>query len=237
MIFTDGASRGNPGPGGWGAIVVADEKAKELGGREDVTTNNRMELKAVISALEYYFSNEEGSNSPKIYTDSSYVLKGATLWLKAWKTNGWKTKAKDDVSNKDLWQKFDAVVDGRKVEWQLVSGHVGVPGNERADVIATKFADNDAENLFEGNLSDYKINILEISFDQNQKASRDAGKKRSGAKAYSYISMVQGEIKIHQTWEECEKRVKGTKGAVYKKSLSPSDERDIIADFKSRTGK
>lgn len=238
-IFTDGASRGNPGPGGWGAVVVygdasdAVARVAELGGREDQTTNNRMELQAVIGALASIGADGAVPHI-KIYIDSSYVLKGATLWVSGWEKKGWKTATKQDVLNKDLWVELTRVMAGKKIAWHLVSGHVGVPGNERCDEIATAFADGETPALFLGPLSAYKIDILHIEHNPEDKEKRSASKARSRTAAYSYVSKVGGEIMIHKTWAECDKRVKGVKGALYKKSLSPEEEKEILADFKGR---
>ncbi len=242
IIFTDGASRGNPGPGGWGAVVVTGGSVIERGGRRTDATNNRMELMAVIDALSFCagtFAPDPAKNSIVIYTDSSYVLKGATKWLFDWEAKNWRTTAKKEVLNKDLWQELSHVINltterGKKIDWRLVSGHVGVVGNERADEIAVGFADNREPKLFSGPLSKYGIDILNVSHNTERKENRLDLKTRSRAKAYSYISKVGDLIKIHPTWEECEKRVKGTAGALYKKALNPEEEKEIIMEFKNR---
>jgi ribonuclease HI len=147
-IFTDGSSRGNPGPGGWGSIVLHGAIVTELGGGESHTTNNRMELTAVIEALEFVSkltSNPStklragnSSLATTVNTDSSYVLNGATKWLSGWQKNNWKTKAKGEVLNQDLWERLaDVLGELPKVSWNLIKGHSGVPANERCDVIAT----------------------------------------------------------------------------------------------------
>jgi ribonuclease HI len=131
-IFTDGACSGNPGPGGWGAILRAKGKEKELSGSEKQTTNNRMELMAVIGAL-------EALTRPcrvTITTDSQYVMKGMTEWLPGWKAKGWKTAAKKPVKNAELWQRLEQAVSPHQVEWQWVRGHDGHEENERADRLA-----------------------------------------------------------------------------------------------------
>lgn len=234
IIFTDGASRGNPGPGGWGAVVVAGGSVTERGGRRTDATNNRMELMAAIDALSFC-----AGTSIVIYTDSSYVLRGATKWLSDWEAKNWRTTAKKEVLNKDLWQELSRVMNitmarGIKIDWRLVSGHVGVAGNERADEIAVGFADGREPKLFSGPLNKYGIDILNVSHNAERKENRLDLKTRSRAKAHSYVSKVGDLIEIHQTWEECEKRVKGTAGALYKKALNPEEEKAIVADFKSR---
>ena len=131
-IFTDGACRGNPGKGGWGALLKYGDKEKTLHGGEDNSTNNRMELTAVIMALEAV--NE--SFKIVVTTDSKYVLQGATEWLAGWKQRGWKTAAKKPVLNVDLWQRLDQALEPRHIEWKWVKGHSGHSGNERADSLA-----------------------------------------------------------------------------------------------------
>ncbi len=237
-IFTDGASRGNPGPGGWAAVIVEGEEITEIGGGEKETTNNRMELTAAIEALAFLEIEdediEEVKNLIKIYTDSSYVLKGAKSWLKGWEKNDWKTKTKDDVLNKDLWQRLSKVMEGKHIEWHLVSGHVGIAGNDQCDKIATAFADGKNPKLYQGLLGEYGIDILNISHNEEMKEKRSGSKSRSRAAAYSYVSKVDGKIEIHKTWAETEKRVKGAKGALYKKALNPEEESDIWKEFERR---
>ncbi len=225
-IFTDGSSRGNPGPGGWGAIMIGDDKVIELGGRDRLTTNNRMELMAAIEALKKI---KEGSEVV-IYTDSSYLINGITKWVKGWKRTGWVTRTKDDVLNKDLWIALDSLALERNIIWEYVGGHVGIAGNERCDRIATGFADGDKIELYKGPLAGYPVaNILDIK----KAALKIETKSRRDAKAYSYVSAIKGIIEIHHSWAECEKIVKGVKGARYKKSLNAEDEERIIAEFEA----
>jgi ribonuclease HI len=222
-IFTDGASRGNPGRGGWGSVVVTKDSVIELGGREDNTTNNRMELMAAIQGLSSVASSEDIT----LNTDSSYVINGITKWVSGWIRNGWVTKTKEEVSNRDLWQKLVSASEGKKISWNYVGGHSGVLGNERCDVIATSFADNDPTELYNGPFSTYHTqNILDLS-NVTEKVSK---KSHSKATAYSYVSMVDGKIEIHKTWAECEARVKGKK-ARFKKSISSENEKEIIGEF------
>ena len=133
-IYTDGACKGNPGPGGWGALLVAGDKEKELCGGEADTTNNRMELMAVIQAL----SALKRPCHVIMHSDSQYVLKGITEWLAGWKAKGWKTASKAPVKNVDLWQALDAATTQHQIEWRWVKGHSGHPGNERADQLANR---------------------------------------------------------------------------------------------------
>jgi ribonuclease HI len=136
-IFTDGACRGNPGPGGWGAILRYDGQEKELYGGERETTNNRMELMAAIMALE----SLKRACQVRLTTDSEYVKKGISEWMHAWKRRGWRTADKKPVKNKDLWLRLDAAVQQHEIEWHWVRGHSGHPENERADQLANRGID------------------------------------------------------------------------------------------------
>jgi ribonuclease HI len=131
-IYTDGACRGNPGPGGWGVLMLTADKERELSGGESETTNNRMELMAAIEGL----SALKRPCEVILYTDSTYVLKGINDWIDSWKSRGWKTSAKKPVKNEDLWRALDAAVGRHEIEWKWVKGHSGIAGNERADQLA-----------------------------------------------------------------------------------------------------
>jgi ribonuclease HI len=133
-IYTDGACRGNPGPGGWGAILRYNSQEKELWGGEDATTNNRMELMAAIRALEAL----KRPSQVELYTDSIYVMKGITAWIHDWKRKGWKTADKKPVKNEDLWRQLDQLAAKHDIQWHWVRGHAGHPENERADQLANK---------------------------------------------------------------------------------------------------
>ena len=136
-IYTDGACRGNPGPGGWGVVLSADGRRKELYGGEPETTNNRMELTAAIEGLNAL----RGHRSVTVYTDSRYVMNGIQDWLPNWKARGWKTASKKPVKNQDLWQALDAAAARHDVSWRWVKGHAGDPGNEAADALANRGID------------------------------------------------------------------------------------------------
>ena len=229
-IYSDGASKGNPGPGGWGALVVDDGQAKELGGRETHTTNNRMEMTAAIKALRYALNLPVAPVT--LHTDSSYLINGITKWVKGWKAKDWKTLQKKDVLNKDLWQELDDLVEsfGKPIAWKHVSGHVGIAGNERADEIASAFAEGKTVSLHEGPADAYTIDVHNVAHDEAKKKARVASRPRSTGKAYSYVSAINGEVRVHQTWKECEARVKG-KNARFKKALSPEDEKRLVQEF------
>ena len=131
-IFTDGACRGNPGPGGWAALLVAGKQRKEVSGAESATTNNRMELMAAIGGL----GALKRRCSVKLYTDSKYVLQGVTEWLPQWKARGWRTAARTPVKNQDLWEQLDTAAAAQDIEWHWVKGHSGHEGNEYVDQLA-----------------------------------------------------------------------------------------------------
>jgi len=133
-IYTDGACRGNPGPGGWAALLIYGENEREISGAELATTNNRMELTAVIRALEAL----KRPSHVSLYTDSQYVQKGISEWIHTWKRKGWKTADKKPVKNEDLWRQLDELAARHEVEWHWVRGHDGHPENERADKLANK---------------------------------------------------------------------------------------------------
>lgn len=130
-IFTDGACSGNPGPGGWGVLIIDGDARTEMNGGDSETTNNRMEMRAAIEALK-----ATGDAPVVLHTDSQYVKNGINTWIHGWKRNGWKTASKKPVKNKDLWQELDALTERRDIEWRWVKGHSGHPGNERADELA-----------------------------------------------------------------------------------------------------
>ncbi|MDO8569939.1 MAG: ribonuclease HI [bacterium] len=156
-IYTDGASRGNPGPGGWGGIIASEVWVVEIGGRDSHTTNNKMELTACIRSLEFTISNSQFSNQPiQIYTDSEYVSKGMTEWIHRWQKKGWKTANRKPVLNQELWQELLRVTEGKSIEWKYVAGHAGISLNERADEIATTFADNLDLALYHGPKDKYQ---------------------------------------------------------------------------------
>ena len=241
IIFTDGSSRGNPGPGGYAAVVCIMEEKRviEIAGRETNTTNNRMELQAAIDAL---LAIRKFPGDVSVNTDSKYLIQGVTTWVTSWIRNGWITSTKEEVQNRDLWELLTSLMYEReekwKIDWKHVSGHVGIVGNERCDALATAFADGNEIKLFDGPLSEYAFDILSPISDkqkkelEERKEIKDDKKSRSRKAAHSYLSMLDGEIVKHATWKECEERVKGKSGAKFKKAVSESEEKEIIADWK-----
>src|SRR3954465_12818046 len=237
VVFTDGAAKGNPGPGGWGAIIVTPAgTVTELGGRAaQTTTNNRMELTGAIEALSA-LRNVPGALA--IYTDSTYVIQGIRAWIFGWRKRGWKTAAGADVLNRDLWEQLDDLVAARgkgAIEWHYVRGHAGTPGNERVDEIADGLARGEAVTLYRGSLLAYEHAILDLPSDTDVPArSPSSGGARPKGAPYSYLSVVDGQLARHTTWAECERRVKGRAGARFKKAMSQADEAAILRDWQIR---
>ncbi len=232
-IFTDGASKGNPGPGGWGAVVADNERVVELGGHEENTTNNRMEMMAIYEALSHVVRNYSDTQNLSIHvlSDSTYSVKGITQWVDGWISRGWVTASKDPVQNRDLWEKMHDVVQGLSIKWTILPGHSGIPGNERADDIASTYGDGNNPDLFVGARSEYGVDIASTQVDEALLKAKKEKKKRSGAKAYSYLSLIDGVLRRHDNWAECQARVEGKSGARFKKSLDAQEEKEIIESW------
>ena len=233
IAFTDGAVKGNPGPGGWGAIIVTpDGHVRELGGRAPLATNNQMELKGPIEVLA---SLGRTPGTLAIYVDSTYVIRGIGEWIWAWRRRGWKTIEGGDVSNRELWERLAALVAERRgspVEWHHVRGHTGIPGNERVDEIADAFALDRRPALYDGPLVRYPIPVHDLPDDTTVPKRTDSSSVRKGkTPAYSYLSVVDGQVARHANWAECERRVKGRSGARFKKATSVEDEGRILREW------
>ncbi|MFN8559983.1 MAG: ribonuclease HI [Dehalococcoidia bacterium] len=228
-IFTDGAAKGNPGPGGWGAIVAADERVREIGGGSPHTTNNQMELTAVIEALRAVRGVE---GTVELHADSTYVIQGITSWIHGWRRRGWRTAEGQPVLNRELWEALALEAAGRGrggIHWHYVRGHAEIPGNERADAIAVAFAANQSIDLYDGPRTGYAVDLDERPDDTSvPKRGSSAGGRSKPQPAYSYLSMVDGVPMRHATWTECERRVRGVSGAKFKKSTSAADEAAIL---------
>ncbi len=227
-IYGDGSAIGNPGPGGWGAVLHvskdgAEKRVEELGGFETHTTNNRMELTAVIEALKQV----QDALPLTIKTDSQSVINSATKWEFGWEKNGWQTSQKTDVINKDLWEELVAVMRKHKVTWEHVRGHMGVALNERVDVIANGYARKEKVTLYKGDEEQYAEFLKTMP--KPRKVASSSSKK---GKAYSYVSVVKGVVKTHVTWAECEARVKGEKSK-YKKVFSKEEESELMQEWKN----
>jgi ribonuclease HI len=211
IAYTDGSCIGNPGPGGWAVhLELPDGRVVELGGAELDTTNNRMELRAAIEAVRV-----SGAEPLTVITDSSYVRNGVTRWLAGWKRNGWRTATGNPVENQGLWLELDALADER-VAWEWTRGHVGTPGNERADAIARWFAGS-VRRLNPG--------------PRPGRNPVDELRGRPGPAGTAYLSLVDGIVARHATWSECQRRVHGVRGARFKKVRNPDEEQRVVAGW------
>jgi ribonuclease HI len=226
VIFTDGACSGNPGPGGWGAILVSPlGKVKELGAGENHTTNNRMELTAAVEALRVLSRVKALSTKGiRIYTDSTYVIRGITQWIHGWKKRGWKNQEGGDVSNRELWEALDEVIRKHRfqVEWLYVPGHKGFAGNERCDRIAVAFAKKEPIRLYDGSLQDYPVDVAHVP----PPSPIPDPKRKKGPVVY--LSLVEGQLHRDPDWKSCEARVRGRQGARFKKVQSPEEEESVL---------
>lgn len=229
IIYCDGACSGNPGPGGWGSIVICADRVVELGDRSPATTNNRMEMTAVLAALEFSLSHYKNIAEICVMTDSVYVIRGMTQWIFGWKRRNWKNAENEEVSNRDIWVNLDHVVTQIKknkteIKWNFVKGHTGVPGNERCDEIAVAFSKNEFIELYSGKASDYLFDVTEWP------SIRPLPEMKSKSAADSapswYLSYVNGVLTKHNTWKECEAVVKG-RPAKYKKVSSVQEEAEV----------
>lgn len=237
LVFADGACSGNPGPGGWGVIIVtSDGEVTELGGHEPGTTNNRMELTAVGKALRHL---ERTPGPVHIHTDSTYVIQGITRWVFGWSQRGWKTAEGGEVANALYWKRLMALLAERKrafapeasiVEWRYVRGHVGVPGNERVDEIAVAFSKGRSMRLYTGPLRGYEVAVHELPEDTSLPEEKPRQREEK-TQAYSYLSEVGRTVMRHATWAACERRVKGVPGARFKKTRSAQDEAKVLEDW------
>jgi ribonuclease HI len=230
VVFTDGAAKGNPGPGGWGVVsATPDGHVTELGGGARHTTNNQMELTAVIEALRHL---RAASDTIAMHVDSTYVIRGITEWIHGWRRRGWRTADGQPVLNRELWEQLAELVDARGrdgIAWHYVRGHASIAGNERADAIATGFAAGRQPELYDGPLLQYAIAIYDLPEDTRLPSRRSGSKPAAKQTPYSYLSLVNGQAMRHATWADCERRVKGVSGARFKKAMSPADETDILA--------
>lgn len=227
ILFCDGASSGNPGPGGWGTVLsFPTGEVLELGGYEPHTTNNRMELLSLIRGLERV---SDQTIPFRVYTDSTYVIRGATQWVFRWMKTNWISSEGKEVANQDLWKQLLSLIRGRTLEWHYVRGHSGVPGNERVDEIAVSFSQRRPCSLYRGDVSSYLVSLQEIP--ENTELPVKKSPQATPAQPYSYLSLVNQLPKRHLTWKDCEARVKGQSGARFKKALTPQDELKILNEW------
>jgi ribonuclease HI len=230
LIYTDGACSGNPGPGGWAAVVAYPEgQVKELGGPKTQTTNNEMEMMAALKALVEVRNRTEDI---LIYTDSTYLIRGITQWIWGWRKKGWKTAEGNDVSNRELWEKLAFEVQDRKsksaIEWKYSRGHRGIAGNERCDEIAVAFSQKKFITLYEGSLLKYSVAVYDLPPDEPLPEMKPKAEKVA---AFSYLSLIGREVYRHSSWGSCERRVKGQSGAKFKKAMSSEDEKTILSSW------
>jgi ribonuclease HI len=239
VVFTDGAAKRNPGPGGWGVVIVSpDGHVTELGGGAPLTTNNKMELTGAIRALTR-LSGTPGRLA--VYTDSTYVIQGIEQWVHNWRRRGWKTATGGDVLNRELWEELSELTAARpprSIAWHYVRGHIGIPGNERVDAIADAFAVQGPVTLYDGPLIGYGIAILDIPDDTVVPARSPASSRSAKSKgpAFSYLSVVDGTPMRHSTWADCERRVKGRSGARFKKAMTEADQAAILRSWRFDPG-
>jgi ribonuclease HI len=226
IIFTDGACSGNPGPGGWGAIIAREDGViEEMGGGEASTTNNRMELSGPLFALKKL----PRASRVRLHTDSKYVIEGITGWVFGWKRRGWTTAEGAPVKNRELWESLSEEAARHKIEWVHVPGHVGVPANERCDEIARSFAQGESIDLYIGKAAAYPIS-LELPENMADLKKDKSAKRKTPSKGV-YLSYVGKRLERHQTWAECEARVKGVPGAKFKKCGSIEEENATLSSW------
>lgn len=230
IIYTDGSSLGNPGPGGYGCVIVFQDSndVVELGGQSRETTNNKMELTAILKVLETLKAKHiPSAASIHIHTDSSYAINGITKWVHGWQKKNWITLQKTPVLNADIWK---AIIPLTKyftnIKFIHVRGHAGVWGNERCDYIATEYAAGRHPKLFKGKLEKYDARVIpdaKVSPLVKSSINVSQGKKTGSGKAYSYVSVIAGKVMTHPDWESCKARVYG-KNAKFKKVLTKAEE-------------
>ena len=228
-MFTDGACSGNPGPGGWGTILLSPTgRVKELGGGAAHTTNNRMEMTAALEGLKCLAAAQKVSSKKiSIYTDSTYLIRGMSQWIFGWIRNNWKNAEGKEITNRDLWEALRAIVDKHKfeIDWHYVRGHVGTPGNERCDEIAVAYAKNTSITLYDGPLGEYSEDLNRIPEDTKLPKPKEKVKPE----LVLYLSYVGGTLYRDKDWKTCESRVKGTTGAKFKKITNPREEAEVLA--------
>jgi ribonuclease HI len=228
-MYSDGACSGNPGRGGWATILgLPNNQVVELGGGRNETTNNQMELQGLIEGLLYL--KNISFDQLIYYTDSAYVLNGATKWIKGWSFRGWKNAEGKEVANKDFWKAVQSLLadfSDKKIKWCYVRGHTGVEGNERCDEIAVCFSTGKYVSLYEGDNKNYLFDIFEVP--TTEPIPDSSFKKKDGVKeVVYYLSLKNGVLERHKTWAECEQRVKGASGVKFKKVKNQSEENEVL---------
>jgi ribonuclease HI len=227
ILYTDGACSGNPGPGGWAMVLYTpDGHILERGGRAFETTNNKMEMTASLEGLK---SIPPGIEHVLLFTDSTYVIRGITQWIFGWKKKGWINATGGEVANVDLWKSLEREVyflkkRGVKVEWRYCPGHAGIEGNERVDEIAVSFSKGSSIDLYRGSVLKYEHDLISFATEPARPLPemKDRAKTTSKAGVF-YLSLVNGALKTHTKWAECEAEVKGRSGAKFKKVSSEAE--------------
>ena len=232
LIYTDGACSGNPGPGGFGAIVSYSDQAYELGGYEPQTTNNRMEMMAAIAALESLKGRLDQGTHVILYTDSVYVIRGMTQWIFGWMRRGWKNAEGQEVTNRDLWIRLNDVVKLFRVDWRFIRGHKGIAGNERCDEIAVAFSHKESIFLYQGTKAEYSFDLDQLPQAEPlpEFKSQGGGSKEAKSPAW-YLSLISGKVTKYSTWKDCEAAVKGRPGVKFKKVTSQSEEDELLKNW------
>lgn len=231
-IYTDGASRGNPGPSGWAAIIITDTKVVEIAGAAKKATNNQMELMAAQEAL-LYTKKHFPKSGVVLHADSAYVLNGLESWIYGWRKNDWKTATKKPVENREQWEILSDLKDffGARLELVKVAGHSGHVYNDRCDELAVAAALGADYDLFSGTVAAYEKKLSTEKPKSPQKKSVEKSTTKSSKEAFSYVSCVDGVVHADKTWAACEQRVKGKKGAKYKKVFSKEQETELVQEY------
>ena len=229
-IYTDGACRGNPGPGGWAALLYYssshDPEVEELGSGVPYTTNNQMELQAAIAALRHLGSPPSGT--PLIvWTDSTYLIQGVTKWSARWILNSWRTQQNTLVINAERWQELLALCRGLCLEWRHVRAHRGHPENTRVDALAVEFALGRSPALYRGSRSQYPLHAAASSLPPS--VPKQSAFRGSPGKSGHYISLINGVLARHAGWEDCRARVHGVPRARFQKIQDPAQEAQVLA--------
>jgi len=231
VIFTDGSSRGNPGPGGWGMVVVLPKIGwvDEFGAGSNRTTNNEMELTAILEGLQYVRLKDPRMKA-LVLSDSSYALNGIQSWVSGWKRRGWKTAAGGEVANLEIWKQILELKDLVNMDYRHIRGHSGIAGNERVDAIATAYADSVEPHLYSGKFTQYPVqNILDLTMTAVPRGKSSAGTQTQSKDSW-YVSLVGGVLAQHSNWPSCKERVHGVK-AKFKKVSSKSEEAQVLREW------
>lgn len=227
VIYTDGACSGNPGPGGWAYIYLSDGQVHEAGGAAKPTTNNRMEIEAVIQSLEFHLENNP-KKIIELYSDSTLLINACTKWLKNWIKNNWIKSDGAPVINQDLWQRLVPLLGKVKINFHHIRGHSGDFHNERADDIAVAYSKSGNIKLYHGPQSDYE-SFVDAVEEVDESTVKKSEVSFNGKLSFPcYVSFLDGKIESYASWGECEKAVKGVSGIKFKKVKNQSQFDDFL---------